>query len=54
MSFLKKLFLMFSLQQNWRRGQNRFYLEARMLVRGGEGSGGQGRRDGPKNIYTYE
>jgi hypothetical protein len=35
MSFL--LLLMFSLQQNWRRGQNRFCLEAREV--GGEGEG---------------
>jgi hypothetical protein len=33
MSFL--LSLMFFLQQNWRRGQNRLYLEVRVV--GGEG-----------------
>jgi hypothetical protein len=51
MSFI--LSLMFSLQQNWRRGQNRFCLEAR-----GEGikgwREGTGGRDGPNNVYTYE
>jgi hypothetical protein len=40
---------MFSLQQqNWRRGQNRFYLEVKVC---GEEAGG---RDGPNNICTYE
>jgi hypothetical protein len=37
---------MFSLQQNWRRGQNRFCLEA--------GVGGVEGRDGPNIVYTYE
>jgi hypothetical protein len=35
------LLLMSSLQQNWRRGQNRFCLEARGWG-GEEGGGGQG------------
>jgi hypothetical protein len=39
MSFL--LLLMSSLQQNWRRGQNRFCLEA-SGVEGDEGGGEQG------------
>jgi hypothetical protein len=38
------LLLMSSLQQNWRRGQNRFCLEVKEGV-GGEGRGwGQGRQ----------
>jgi hypothetical protein len=37
---------MSSLQQNWRKGQNRFCLEAR-------GVGRKGRND-PNNEYTYE
>jgi hypothetical protein len=43
---------MSSLQQNWRKGQNIFCLEARR-VREREGMGVRGR-DGPNNIYTYE
>jgi hypothetical protein len=39
MSFL--LSLMLSLQQNWRRGKNRFFLEARGSGEGGEGRGGE-------------
>jgi hypothetical protein len=39
MSFL--IIAMFSLQQNWRRGQNRFCLEVR-VVREKVGMGGQG------------
>jgi hypothetical protein len=42
LSFL--LLLMSSLQQNWRKGQNRFCLEAR----------GAGRRDSLNNVCTYE
>jgi hypothetical protein len=41
-----------SLQQNWKRGQNRFCLEAR-----GTGERGRGRgagRDDPNNGCTYE
>jgi hypothetical protein len=44
---------MSSLQQNWRKGQNSFFLEAR--EEGGRGRGGRGR--GEKwlnNVYTYE
>jgi hypothetical protein len=50
-SFL--LCLIFSLQQNWRSGQNKFCLE----MRGREYEAvekGSGRRDGPNKIYTYE
>jgi hypothetical protein len=41
------LSLMFSLHQNWRKGQNKFCLEA---------SGGSGvvGRNGPNNVYTCE
>jgi hypothetical protein len=38
---------MSSLQQNWRRGQNRFCLEARW----GREGGGEG---GPNSVCTYE
>jgi hypothetical protein len=31
------LSLMFSLQQNWKRGKNRFFLEARLWVEKGKG-----------------
>jgi hypothetical protein len=41
------LTLVFSLQQNWRRGQNRFCLEAREV-------GVDRGRDGPNNVHTYE
>jgi hypothetical protein len=46
---------MFSLQQNWRRGQNRFCLEVKGVEEEekGEGEGGEGS-DGPNNVYTYE
>jgi hypothetical protein len=37
------LSLMFSLQQNWRRGQNRFCLEARQVSGEGEVCRRQGR-----------
>jgi hypothetical protein len=50
MSFL--LLLMFSLQQNWRKGQI-----VSIWKRGGwgvrEGAGARGR-DGPNNVSTYE
>jgi hypothetical protein len=50
MSFL--LFLIFSPQQNWRIGQNKFCLEKRGV---GKGRGGRRRREnGPNNVYTYE
>jgi hypothetical protein len=51
MSFL--LLLMSSLQQNWRRGQNRFCLEARE-VEGIRKGLGVGERNGPNNVCTYE
>jgi hypothetical protein len=43
---------MSSLQQNWRKRQNRFCLEAKGSGRG-RGWGARGRSD-PNNIYTYE
>jgi hypothetical protein len=42
MTFL--LSLMFSLQKNWRRGQNRFCLEARRVGRRGRGRKGWGEK----------
>jgi hypothetical protein len=51
MSFL--LLLISSLQQNWRRGQNRFCLEARGMRGKGRGQGA-GWRDDPNNVHTYE
>jgi hypothetical protein len=43
---------MSSLQQNWKRWQNRFCLEARGV--GGRGRGLEtGWRDGPNNVLTY-
>jgi hypothetical protein len=45
---------MSSLQQNWRKGQNRFCLEAKGV--GGQGrkwGGGWGRND-LNNVCTYE
>jgi hypothetical protein len=47
LSFL--LSLMSSLQQNWRRGQNRFCLE----VRGWRGEGGAGRQGGEMAQTMY-
>jgi hypothetical protein len=41
---------MSSLQQNWRRGQNKFCLE----VRGCRGEEEAGRRNGSNNACTYE
>jgi hypothetical protein len=41
---------MCTLQQNWRKGQKRFCLEARGM--GTEGGGGG--RNGPNNVCTYE
>jgi hypothetical protein len=46
MSFL--LLLMSTLQQNWRKRKNRFYLKGRGLR--GEGGVGAGVRNGPNNI----
>jgi hypothetical protein len=43
LSFL--LLLISSLQQNWRKGQNRFCLEVR-------GGGGRGRRQGGERAQT--
>jgi hypothetical protein len=51
MSFL--LLFTSSLQQNWRRGQNRFCLEVRGLGGRGRGQGAE-RRNGPNNVWTYE
>jgi hypothetical protein len=48
LSFL--LLLMSS--KNWRRGQSRFFLEARGLL--GVGVGRGGGRNGPNNVCTYE
>jgi hypothetical protein len=44
---------MSTLQQNWRKGQNTFCLEARGMERRG-GHGGAGGRNGPNNVCTYE
>jgi hypothetical protein len=45
-------YLLFSLQQNWRRWQNRFCWEARGV--GGEGgSRGPVGRDGPNNVCMH-
>jgi hypothetical protein len=49
MSFL--LLLMSSLEQNWRKGQKRFYLEAGGVRGRGRGLGG---RNDPTNVCTYE
>jgi hypothetical protein len=49
LSFL--LSLMSSLQQNWRRGQKRLFLNTRGLGRERAGAAG---RDGPNNVCTYE
>jgi hypothetical protein len=48
MSFLS---LMFYLQQSWKRGQNRFCLEANRV---GERRSGMQGRGGPNNVFTYE
>jgi hypothetical protein len=40
---------MSSLQQNWRKGQNRFCLEVRAV----RGPGTRGRNN-PNNVCTYE
>jgi hypothetical protein len=42
-----------SLQQSWRKGQNRFCLEARGV--GVKGRGQEAKeRNGPNNVCTYE
>jgi hypothetical protein len=51
MSF--SLLLMYTLQQNWRRGQNRFCLQVRRVVGRRRGAGEQGRK-WPNNACTYE
>jgi hypothetical protein len=48
LSFL--LLLVLSLQKNWRKGQNRFCLEARG-VKEREGAGG---KNDPNSVCTYE
>jgi hypothetical protein len=45
------LLLMSILQQNWRKGQNRFCLEVRAVWGEREGTAG---RNGPNNVCTYE
>jgi hypothetical protein len=46
--------LMSSVQQNWRKGQNGFCLEARGGG-WGEGAGDEAeKRNGPNNVCTYE
>jgi hypothetical protein len=47
MSFL--LLLISTLQQNWRKGQNRFCLEL-----SGGGRGEAVGRNGPNNVCTYK
>jgi hypothetical protein len=47
----KMLCLMSPLQQNWRRRQNRFYLEDRGVGRGGRDEGQRGG-DNP-TMYTH-
>jgi hypothetical protein len=42
------------IQQKWRRGQNRFCLEARGMKGRRRGDRGEGERDGSSNVYTYE
>jgi hypothetical protein len=50
-SFL--LLLMSIHQQNWKKWQNKFFLEARRVGERGRGWGA-GWRNGPKNVCTYE
>jgi hypothetical protein len=45
--------LIFSLQQNWRKEQNAFFLEGKGVGEQTEGAGG-GKRNGPNNVCTYE
>jgi hypothetical protein len=42
---------MSSLQQNWRKGQKRFFLKARGLRRRGQGKGAGGRNDQTMNAH---
>jgi hypothetical protein len=49
LSFL--LLLMSSLQQNWRKGQNRFYLEVREV--GGEGGSGEQGEEMTQTMYAH-
>jgi hypothetical protein len=49
LSFL--LSLMFSLQQHWRKGKNRFCLEARWVGRRGRGRGQQ--REMAQTMYAH-
>jgi hypothetical protein len=51
--FVFLIIAMSSLQQNWRRVQNRFCLEARGEGGGERGYGSVGRND-PNNVCTYE
>jgi hypothetical protein len=44
---------MSSLQQNWRKGQNRFCLKVRGVGGRGKKWGAMGR-NGPNNVCTYE
>jgi hypothetical protein len=44
---------MFTLQQNWRKWQNRFCLEERGVEGEGGGQRAGGRND-PNNVCTYE
>jgi hypothetical protein len=44
---------MSTLQQNWRKGQNKFFPEVRVMRGRGNGQGAGGR-NGPNNAYTYE
>jgi hypothetical protein len=44
--------LMSCLQQNWRKGQNRFYLEARGGGREREGAGGS-RGEMTQTMYAH-
>jgi hypothetical protein len=47
------LLLMSTPQENWRRGKNRFCLEARGIRRRGKGWEAEGRND-PNIVCTYE
>jgi hypothetical protein len=51
MSFL--LLLISTLQQNWRKGQNRFCLEVRGLGGDGGARGGGGLREMAKTMYAH-